>query len=327
MQDNLFDRVHAVLNGHPNRRGWLNADCPFCAKEAKRGQIHFSYSSLGFKCWVCGAHGSIYQLAQHLRLIDDATYTPPPAVERPKPAPQPVARWRLNPDKLLAQYRAHPQRYQRWAGYKPLTPETIQRHDFGLGALPFFDEEKQCWYMSKSEWLTVPLYEDSALIGLRGRNLRNNGPKWISATGTAYTLWNVANVRAGSVCWLVENYVDAAWIMQEYPEWSAVAIGGATTWQPTWAERLAARRPEVVIVALDRDLAGQATGEFRVQLEAEWIREHPNMNTKPPAANGPKIANSLRQLGQEAILFKWPEFAPAKADIGWLLAHERKAAA
>lgn len=26
MQEALFDRVHAVLNGEPNRRGWLNAD-------------------------------------------------------------------------------------------------------------------------------------------------------------------------------------------------------------------------------------------------------------------------------------------------------------
>lgn len=319
--DDLFDRVHIALGGKDKAYKTIS-NCPFCDDN----NSHFAYSQAGwYKCVRCQAHGSIRQLAQHLRLIDDSTYTPSPVFERPKPTPAPVARWRLNPGKLLEGYRNHPRRFELWSGYKPVSRQAIERFDLGVGRLPFQHDDGS-WYMSRSEWLTVPLYEDGELVALRGRNLGETGPKWISSTGSEYTLFNVGAVRRGSVCWLLENIIDAIWLMDTYPDWDAVSTGGVS-WRSEWAEWLAARRPEVVIVALDRDLAGQATGEFRAQLEAEWIREHPNLNTRPPAANGPKIANSLRQLGQEAILFKWPEFAPAKADIGWLLAHERKAAA
>ena len=246
-------------------------------------------------------------------------------VERPKPTPAPVARWRLNPGKLLEGYRNHPRRYELWTGYKPVSHQAIEHFDLGVGRLPFQHEDGS-WYMSKSEWLTVPLYEDGELVAIRGRNLGKNGPKWLSSTGSHPTLFNVASVRSGSVCWLLENIVDAIWLMDTYPDWDAVSTGGVS-WRSEWAEWLAARRPEVVIVALDNDLVGNATGEFRRRLEAEWRKKNPDPQRKPPAANGPKIANSLRQLGQQAIMFRWPEWAEEKADIGWVLEQERKAAA
>ncbi|WP_287960754.1 toprim domain-containing protein [Caldilinea sp.] len=204
-----------------------------------------------------------------------------------------------------------------------MSEETIVRHDFALGKLPFRREDGS-WYMSRQEWLIVPLYEDGQLVGLRGRNLGGFGPKWISATGSSYTLWGVDQVKPGSVVWLCENYVDAAWLMQEYPEWSAVAIGGATTWRAEWADRMAARRPELVVVALDNDLAGAARGETLRRLQQEWIQER---GTRPPRPNGPRIVNSLRRAGVNALLFRWPEEAPVKAGLDWILAQRQKAAA
>lgn len=320
MQEDLFDRVHIALGGKDKAYKTIS-NCPFCDDS----NSHFAYSQAGwYKCVRCQAHGNLRQLAQHLRLIDATDYVPQRIVERPKPSPVPVARWRLNPDKLLDGYRRHPRRFELWAGYKPVSRAAIERFDLGVGRLPFYDNKKEQWYMSKSEWLTVPVYEGDELVAIRGRNLGSKGPKWISSTGSQYTLFNVDAVRCGSVCWLLENIIDAIWLMDTYPDWDAVSTGGVS-WRSQWAEWLAARRPEVVIVALDRDLPGQATGEFRRQLEAEWRREHPG--TKPPTANGPKIANNLRRLGQQAILFEWPDWAPHKADIGWVLQQERKAAA
>lgn len=320
MQEDLFDRVHMALGGKDKAYKTIS-NCPFCDDS----NSHFAYSQAGwYKCVRCQVHGSIYQLAQHLHLIDASTYTPPPVTERPRPTPAPIARWRLNPDRLLEGYRSHPQRYQRWAGYKPVSRQAIERFDLGVGRLPFQHEDGS-WYMSRSEWLTVPLYEGDELVAIRGRNLgKSSGKlKWISATGSTPTLFNVANVRQGGVCWLLENIVDAIWLMDTYPDWDAVSTGGVS-WRSQWAEWLAACRPEVVIVALDNDLVGNATGDFRRLLERRWRQDR---GTEPPAANGPKIANSLRQLGQQAIMFKWPEWAEEKADIGWVLERERKVAA
>lgn len=323
--DDLFDAVHGSLQGEPNRRGFYNATCPFCGKPAKAGQNHFGYrydrraGVGGYHCFVCGARGTIAQLADHLHL-DTPGHTPL-ACATP-PVPKPVARWRRVPDQLLERYRAHPRRFEAWRRYKALTAQTVARFDFGLGRLPFRREDGS-WYLSRQEWLIVPLWEDGRLVGLRGRNRTTLGPKWICASGSSYTLWGVDHVRPGSVTWLCENYVDAAWLMQEYPAWCAVAIGGAATWKADWSARLAARGPELVIVALDRDLPGQATGAFRDRLEREWIQDR---GTEPPQANGPKIANSLQRSGVNAVLFDWPDSAPEKADIGWALGQMKVAA-
>lgn len=318
MQGDLFGHIHAALQGERNRRGWYDCDCPFCGKEAKRGQVHFSYCPDGYKCFVCGAHGTLRQLADKIRIEGAVTEWQPKERES-----LPVARWRQNPTELLRRHQSHPDRYSTWRRYKPLSAATIDRYGFGLGRLPFQRAGGE-WYMSKHDWLTVPLWEAAQLVGLRGRNLGDGGPKWISAAGTNYTLFGLDHVRAGSICWLCENYVDAAWLTQEHPEWCAVAIGGATTWQGSWADMLHERKPQTVIVALDNDLPGQAAGELRRRLEAQWVAER---NTEPPPANGPRIANALRSAGMEAVLFRWPDSAPVKAGLDWVLEQKGKVTA
>lgn len=315
----LFDSIHKQLQGTPNRRGFYNADCPFCGKPAKQGQNHFGYNEQSFRCFVCGASGGIAKLASHLRL-DAVGYTPIQRVPVPE---KPAVPWQLHPDKLLNCYRSNPRRFNMWQHYKALAAETVTRCDFGLGRLPFQHKDGR-WYLSHQEWLIVPLWEEGKLVGLRGRNCTQQGPKWISATGTAYTLWGVNFVRPGAITWLCENYVDAAWLMQEHPEWCAIAIGGATTWKTEWAEMLAARKPEMVIVALDNDLPGQAAGVLRGKLEQAWVQQR---GTEPPPANGPKIANSLLHLGVNAVLFQWPDAAPIKAGLDWILEQHVKEAA
>lgn len=309
MNPDPFTAIHATLPGRV-RNGKVVCACPFCGDEKK----HFAYSEKGwYKCVRCGeSGGSLGKLADLLR-VEIGEWTPPKRIERPEPE---IARWRLNPWRLLEQYRNHPERIARWQNYKPLTEETIERYGLGFGSLPF-QRDNGDWYMSRSEWLIVPIYQDGALVALRGRNTGDRGPKWISGTGSNYALWNVENVAAGSVCWLCENYVDAAWLQQEKRHWSAVAIGGATTWRRDWATRLAAQRPALVVVALDKDLPGNGGGNHRDELIAEWKAEHPGAAI--PRANGPLIANDLRRAGVDARLFEWPDDAPVKAGLDWAL--------
>lgn len=308
----LFLAIHSHLQGTKTRRGWYDATCPNCGKEPERGQVHFGYDGTRAHCFICGFSGGLGKLAKLLRL-DTGDYVAPVRVEKPV---KPLARWRVNPWKLLAGYREHPERMDRWAAYKPLTPESIEAHGLGFGRLPFQRDDGE-WYMSKTHFLTVPVYEDGALIALRGRNTGTIGPKWISATGSSYGLFNVENVKPDANCFITENYVDAIWLEQAHPDWSAVAVGGATTWRREWAARLAARRPGLVIVAMDKDLPGNGGGNLRDELIVAWVAEHPN--AKIPDANGPKIANDCIRAGLRTILFQWPDSAPAKAGLDWAL--------
>ena len=295
----------------PDRRGEYHVDCPFCGKEAKRGQIHFSFSERGYKCFICGVKGGLKELAAHLRIDTPVSYVRP----APKPT-KPIAAWRTE---SIDHYFDHPQRFQAWSKYKPVTRETIIKYSFGYGRLPF-QRADGSWYRGDMDWLIVPLYEDGALVGLRGRNTGDLGPKWISASGSAYVLWGLDGVQPGDIVWLCENYVDAAWLMQQHPEYKAVALGGATTWKTEWGALLAAQRPRQVIVALDNDMAGQATGEMLKILQEEWRAAHPGLAI--PLPNGPRVANDLLAQGVNTLLFSWPADAPAKAGIDWILKTE-----
>ncbi|MBX3050838.1 MAG: hypothetical protein KF753_05150 [Caldilineaceae bacterium] len=256
-------------------------------------------------------------MAEKLR-IGFGEYVPPinPLPRPEPPKPEPVARWRTNPDKLLSMYRNHSRRYELWTQYKPLSRAAVDRWDLGVGRLPF-QRDNGAWYLSRSDWLTVPLWDDGQLVAIRGRNMGSTGPKWLSSRGSQYALAFVDNVQADSVCWVVENVVDAIWLMDAKPEWSAVSTNGSTTWRRDWATRLAAQRPALVVVSLDKDLPGNGGGNHRDELIAEWKAEHPGAAI--PRANGPLIANDLRRAGVDARLFEWPDDAPVKAGVDWAL--------
>ncbi len=308
----IYADLQAYFQVQPDRRGWCHIVCPFCGK----GNRHCAFSKHGFRCLFCGAHGSLTRLAQRVHLATDADWAP-----KPRQIPPPVIPWQANAVERIARAMCHPERIARWSAYKPLNVETLDKHCFGYGRLPFRGKNGR-WYESKTEWLIVPLFENGVIVGLRGRNVGNEGPKWISATGTRYVLWGIDYVRSEAPVWVCENYVDAAWLMQEHPDMCAVALGGATTWRSEWADQLAARRPGPIVVALDNDLAGQAQGALYETLRAQWRAEHPDL-VEPTWLNGPRIANDLLAHGLTVRLFRWPPHAPAKAGVDWLLMQER----
>lgn len=319
MSEDLFEIVHRTLQGEQHRPEWFDCDCPFCGKEAKRGQVHFSYSHTGYKCWVCGASGGLRALADRLNVGGDMPYTPP--VRREPPAPRAIAPWRQNPERRLAEYQQHPDRYRMWASHKPLKPETIDRFGFGFGRLPFERRETGEWYEGAFPRLIVPIYQGSSLAALRGRAVvaGDEGAKWIGATGSVMAPWGLYNVTAGSVVWICENYVDAAWLMQSMPGDFAIGLGGVSSWKEEYGWHLSRLKPEKVIVALDNDLPGQARGDMRRMLEDEWRSDPKHRGTQPPASNGARLEQELRGMGMKTLLFEWPACAPAKAGIDWML--------
>jgi len=312
--NDLFPKLLRHFDRTPDGRGEVWITCPVCGKDHK----HCSFNELGWHCFHCGAGGRLSSLARFSGLSNpDRAQLPPPS-----PPPPPATPWLAQAAARIARSMAHPERVAAWQRYKPLSRETLDRWQFGYGTLPFQDAHGR-WYESSTAWLTVPLYEHGQVVGLRGRNTGTVGPKWISATGTRYVLWGVEHVRPGSVVWLCENYVDAAWLMQEHPDMAAVALGGATTWRLEWGEQLAQRRPALVVVALDNDLAGQAQGRMLADLRAEWHAAHPDLPTSKTWLNGPRIANDLLKRGLAVRLFRWPDHAPAKAGVDWLLQEEQ----
>lgn len=319
MSEDLYTDLQDYYGVRPDRRGWCHITCPFCGKENR----HCAFSDRGFKCVVCGAHGGLRVLADRLDLNVSVDYVAPP------PKPKPVVPWRQFIVERIGQEMRHEQRISAWQAYKPLKAETLFRHCFGYGTLPF-EGQDGLWYESKSLWLIVPLWENGEVVGLRGRTpigekrITKDGKeiKWISATGTRYVLWGVDAVQPGATVWITENYVDAAWLMERHPDQCAVAIGGATTWQSAWGDALAAKQPGLVIVALDNDLAGQATGATQARLRAQWHAEHPELPEPTTWLAGPRIANDLLARGLSVRLFQWPANAPDKAGVDWLLQQE-----
>lgn len=53
---------------------------------------------------------------------------------------------------------------------------------------------------------------------------------------------------------------------------------------------------------------------------------HPLHIETPPEPHGPQIANDLLQAGVRASVYRWPAGTPAKADLGWALMSEQRAA-
>ncbi len=111
------------------------------------------------------------------------------------------------------------------------------------------------------------------------------------------------------------NYVDAALLMQEYPDIDAVATGMARALKGQEVQYMKDKGVKYVVVAMDNDLAGQASGEMRERLTQEWMQTH---DAPPPEGAGHKTYKMLQAMGMGAIKLLWTG-CPPKADIGWAI--------
>lgn len=302
----LFDLVCAKLNGFPDRKGRFHADCPFCGKEAKRGQVHFTVLAHGYHCFVCGEHGSHKKLAEFLG--QDIAVQYKPKAHKPAKNPDQVYGWMKHPDRLLEAYSGHPERIAAWQKYKPLSVQTIEKYQLGVGTLP----STQCTHKR----LIYPIFGNDRIVAFRGRSTGCDCPKWLSAAGSQLALFGRENLQSGAKVIICENPVDCMLVMQYKPNIAAIAgTSGAATWREEWTRLLVDSKPAQVIVWLDNDLAGQANRETYDLLCTLWHQEHP-VGRRAPLPNGPKIANTLLAFGLPVQLYRWPKGTPVKHDIG-----------
>lgn len=310
----LLDTLAARLDAELRHDRRYHATCPFCGKEAKAGQKHFSFCDQGYSCWVCEAKGGLQTLALHLDVPGDYQAPPRRAQEPPKPK-----RWQSDPERFLRGFCAALDRVQRWQAYKPLSLDNISRWRLGVGVLP----SSRCQHRR----LIVPVFAGDQIVAFHGRAFleADTDAKWLTSGGSSkQVLFNADLLRPGAVVIVVENFVDAILAMQIEPSVVAVCGGGAS-WQSSWTTQIASSRPRQVLIWLDHDLAGNGSRFHYQELVAEWRRCNPKAQRVPQPA-GPEIANELLSVGAPARLYEWPRGTPPKADIGWALIQDRRAA-
>jgi hypothetical protein len=302
-----LDQLVSQLQAELRRDGRYYADCPFCGKEAKKGQKHFSFCEDGYTCWVCDAKGGLGKLAQHIGAGEMAERPARRAVQ-----PQEPRLWQQRPEYYLSRYTGALDRVQRWTTYKPLSLDSILRWKLGVGILPSSRCDKRR--------LILPVFDGGRLVAFHGRAYLADDidAKWLTAGGSSkQVLFNGDLLRPGATVVIVENFIDCLLAMQAAPEVVAVAGGGAS-WQDTWTAQIAQSQPKQVLVWLDNDGVGCPNAETYRAFVAEWKATHPQA-TYTPEPNGPKIANQLLEAGVRASVYQWPKGTPAKADIGMAL--------
>jgi hypothetical protein len=279
--------------------------CPECGHVSSPRNPHCSFNERGWYCFVCGAHGSLANLAKLVGLSTNAQYTPPSSHLQPRRDSFP---WQEHPEAIVERYEAHGARYESWAKYKPVSREMIISHHLGVGVLP----SSRC----KHDRLIVPIYDGTLIVGLRGRSMGCDCGKWLAAGGTLLEhmpLYNHEAIRPGCTVWIVENPVDALLVNEQTP-YFGVAVYSTSYWREAWLETLLAARPELVVVALDNDLVGLGGDERRSEFIETWLLTHPRV----PEPAGIKILNRLLAAGLHAVPYRWGK-AEYKADIGGLL--------
>lgn len=348
MDDLIPDLVRATNAWQSRDRRW-NADCPYCGKAAKRGQVHFSFwpagmhgSKAGFKCWNCGEGGGLGKLARQLGLLEGPRQ---PIQPRPTPPPAPVdpdrdpARWMLDGDRIANSYLTA-DRFDRWNDYKPIPKDVLDWYRLGYGSLPPFSSRCQ------HPRLIVPLICGNRVVGLRARHVDcacEAKSKWLSASGSRPILYNagwmtpnpsqrtaarIGDSRhpyaAGRVVFIVENPIDALMLETISERYFAIATLGVTNWREEWTAALQNANARLVVIAYDHDLAGNGGSNEtdHAAMVKEWFAKNPKA-TAGPIPNGVRLANDLIEAGVPARVYRWPTGTPMKYDIGELLKSDK----
>ncbi len=307
----LFDLLCQRLGAEPDRRGEAHVTCPFCGKEPKRGQVHFSFSERGGYCWVCSQSAGLKRLAELWGVDGDIPeHVRPRPVSPPLPTPESFE-W------LARRYAQHEEVVTRWQEYKPLPEQVIRAYLLGYGR--HLDYTSQCQHMR----LQVPLVAEGKVVGFRSRSVSCDCRKWLSPKGSRMVLYNGERLGIGfdlgmavgerrveeCVLYVVENPIDALLLEYVYPDVVAIATLGVANWKDHWTELIVRAHPAAVVVAYDNDRPGNGGG---VRGREAWLANH-DQDIEP---NGVRLVNRLLERGVTAELFCWPDDAPLGADIG-----------
>lgn len=340
--------------GKWQRYGRWQADCPFCGKEAKRSQNHFGFNSVGFRCWVCGASGSLVRLYNFVHKtniqLDDST---PDIPQKPIQSNNTfIPDWLTHSQDYLESFTTHPRKNILWKQYKPLSDETIEEFRLGVGVLPAVSKE-----LCSHERLIYPVYSGKNIVSFRGRSIYCDCPKWLSSGGSKTTLWGQNRLFYRCIVLLCENPVDAMLIYQQdytselaerlfqrlytqglvsgvteqfLPGIVALAsTAGASTWKEDWTSLIKQCGPIGTIIMFDNDLAGSPGAASYDILVRRWRQDHPD-HDHPPFPGASKIAGQLMSSGVPTVISPIIDVknrrnpVPAKYDIGRCIQNECK---
>ena len=307
----MFDALKNHFGAEPDRRGECPITCPECGKESSQRNVHCSFSEKGYKCFVCGAGGSLKRLAEMVNM-DTRDYKQ--QQQKPKRTRR-TPEWLSVPAPYVSRYESHSRRFELWDDYKPLPSEIIERKRLGVGVLP----SSRC----KHERLIVPVIAGTMIVGLRGRAIDCDCGKWLQAGGTTMDrmpLYNVEDIQYDNVIWIVENPIDAL-MVSAYTNSVGVATYSVSYWHDNWTRELVDAEPKRIYIAYDNDAPGNGGAWRREEVLREWRKTH---NADPPEPGGIKLANRLSDAGLPVKLHDWKD-APFKADIGSLLMEAQNA--
>ena len=299
--ETLVAAAAAKLGATKFRGNRWHGDCPHCGSPMRRNRTHFVVDAKGAHCFVCGAHESI---AWILRDAYDANHVDLPEIVSRETLPEPEPAWWLeHRGAMMERYTSLQCVVGAWRAYKPVSRETIEKYQLGVGYLPAREIGKT---MSGLR-LIVPIIEGGEVVALAGRLLpdaTDSGPKWLRAPDAPKTryLWNSEADVAGKIVWIVENPVDVMLLMQLRPDDVAMAPSGVSL-KPSWWQQEAWRlkAAKIVLVCYDNDAVGRAADS--------------NLETDvPPYAQ--LTADALRRCGVPATHFhEWQGVAGEKESI------------
>ena len=258
-------------NKWPDNRGEYWPLCPF-HNDTHSGS--FSISERGYKCFACGASGSLRALAKKLDvtplhgcMVDAGDNVPPP-----------------------------PLTLEEYAKYKALPVDYLQ----GLGLQTIYIQGKQC--------VKIPYYDKSGnetAVRFRqalAKGKRDNRFRWRRRSKpNLYGLWQFEDIRRAGYVLLFEGESDCqtAW----YYNLPALGIPGATLWRDEWAQYFEGLK---VYLWQEPDQAGEGltakVGEALTNLCI--IKPPPNIKDISEAhILGENIAELLAQLKAAARLY------------------------
>ncbi len=238
MTDKFYDDSVAFLN----RTGWEYRKsgtqyaikrCPFCQDE--RTKFYIAQEKPLFKCHHCGEEGNLYQLAQHLDLLEAAVVTPLQRQAYTIPTGLDKNYEAMRQDKDVQAYLLS----------RKLTGKTAAH--FGLGVC-----EK-----NGARWLVIPHRIGGKAINCKYRSLPPAEKKFMRWNGARTVLFNQDALKNAGQVVITEGEIDAMSVSQafgyDYPVIGVTA--GCGSFQAEWVDLLKA--VPKILICYDNDEPGQ----------------------------------------------------------------------
>lgn len=322
-----FESLLKHYNVEPDDRKWAHVPCPRCFSPAaeRYGDTHFSFNHKAGYCFVCGYKCTLPELIEEVGAELTGNSTSYRYQERKK-------RWmdyevnRQTLNDMIVKWNKEPYGFHRWNLYKPISEKVYSFYKLGFGMYP--DKSSLC----KHNRLMVPLIAGEEIVGVRGRRLDCDCPKWAAISGSKFVLYNGGMLIGGlgnsklklgnslltynksSVLYIVENQIDSLLLLQKGIY--AVATLGVTIWEEEWTKILQDVKPSKVVVAYDNDMAGCPNEETYQRIKKERLAKGIPFVKEP---NGYELVKRLREKSINAFCYHWSPNTPEKMDIGKLL--------